>query len=450
MPDTVVTPHQDTPAQSKQAAEAKALEGQRVPAGETQVALEGIGDGSPQDPARGQQPQIKTPEPPPSAERAPPKIDTRGNRTRNDIVSRFRTERAAEKEVGEQDEMSDFTQEGLPPEFVQPAPAPEAEPQAEAESQPQPEAQPQAQPQTLRLKVNGKELDLPIEEVIAKAQIAIASDNLLDKAKNKLAEIDNLAEQVRLKAQQPSPDGHHAAPNGQQTEPPLQPTDAQNRGDGKKLIEAIQFGDPDDAERLLQEEISRRAQEQVPKVVQEQLLQQRLRDEGARAAAQLKEFAEKHKDIAEDPAACAVMEVNTLLLQREDLRKLGLDPDHLRTDGIPTTPGDIAEAHRFYRANGYAVRSPAQLLEDSLAKYQEWRGVKKQQTDEAAPQPQVAAPRVELSIARQERRQAVQPQPSRTAQPRQAPQPEQSSDRSSIVAKMKAQRALKRGTVLGA
>ena len=179
-------------------------------------------------------------------------------------------------------------------------------------------------------------------------------------------------------------------------------------------------------------------------------MNQRMRDEGARAMKVLNDFAAKHPDIASDQKAQAVIEVNTLRLQSEDLVKLGLDPAKLRPDGQPATAADIANAHKFYRAEGFAVRSPADLLETAFTEFQEWRGVKPQ-PDPTTPQPTIkAAPRVAVTVEREQRRQQVQPQPSRTSVPRQqTTQTPAKRDASQVVNDMRARRAALRGQTLG-
>jgi hypothetical protein len=442
--NTVVTPHQDNTRQAAQAVEGGARETSKaIPPGETAAALgDTFVDADPST-RTAPAPQSTDDTPPP----VPPPVRGKYDEKRAEIRARFREHRG-EQNDDNTDQISDFVQEGMPPDFVQ------AEPQdGDTVTEPAPEPQdgePPVLPKTIRLKVHGKEIDLPLDEVVKNAQIALASDNILDKAKSKLGEIDQLYEQVRSRAQQSSPGGQQANPNGQQTEQPTEPLVDPNQDDGKKFVEAIQFGDPEEAQRLFNEEVTRRVNQTASKTVAEQLLNQRMRDEGARAMKVLNDFTEKHSDVANDPRARAVIEQETLRLQAEDLVKIGLDPAKIRPDGQPATAGDIANAHKFYRAEGFAVRSPADLLETAFTEYQTWRGVKKQPDQDSQQQPIKAAPRVAVSVERQERRQQVQPQPSRTGTPRQIQPAPPPRDRSQIVNDMKASRALKRGSTLGA
>jgi len=141
-------------------------------------------------------------------------------------------------------------------------------------------------------------------------------------------------------------------------------------------------------------------------------------------------------------------------LQAEDLRDLGLDPNNLRTDGQPTTRGDVAAAHRWYRAQGMKVRGPDKLLETAVDHFTKKFGPSKEPPPDNNPPAtpnNPAAPRLEVSVDRTARRQAVPQQPSRTAQP--APsaqqQPQQSRDRSAVVADMQRRNAQRRGTTFG-
>jgi len=214
-----------------------------------------------------------------------------------------------------------------------------------------------------------------------------------------------------------------------------------------KLIETIQFGDPEEARALLGSTIA----QQTTAAVQSELLAQRFRDEGARAAKTLKDFEDANPDIAKDPRARAAIEVDIFDQQTEDLKAIGLDPARIRPDGLPPTPGDIAEAHRYYRAQGMNVRSPATMLENATKSFLDWKGVATKPAADPTPAPTTkVAPVVELTVDRANRRAAVPQQPSRTAAPRPTPQPAaQPRDRSSIVESMKRTRSLARGQVLG-
>lgn len=408
----------------------------RIPAGENAVAFEGAGDGSPQDPGGA---PVE-----PSQQQAKPQIRSPSDEMRAAITARFRTDRQAIVEQNT-DQINDFSATHIPEDFRQaageidqPVPLPEPEPQ-----QPQAPLETPPPDQKYKLKVRGEEKEVSLQELIAIAQKNEAADQYLDEAKNKLHEINTLLAQTKQQAQQPAQPGHQAGQPGPQPQPaPQQPAPGEGHPDAiSKLLEAIQFGDnPEAARQLLQDTIAGMTDEVATRKVQEQLLQQRLKDEGARSAKVVKDFADQHPELANDEKARAAIEVTTLRMQCDDLRSLGLDPYRLRTDGNPTTPGDIAQAHRYYRTEGHRLHTPAEMLETAFKEVNEWRGIK---PENPAPtptnEPPRGAPRIEVSRERQDRLRAVPQQPSRTTAPTmQSPPPvDQAERRSNIVEQMK-------------
>jgi hypothetical protein len=421
-----------------QEAEAAANRAAGINPADRAAALDTGGDGVPQDPGT-----RAAPSDPPQQQQPLPPARTAFDNKRDAIHARFRTERnAADAEAA--DDITAFARDGgMPQDFRQAAGEPE--PAADVvddvvADQGNESGDPLPQPRTVKLKVHGKEIEMPLEEALAKAQIAMAADNVLDEAKTRLKQVDELLAQTRDRAT------HAAQPNttanGVQSEAfqAEQQTDP-NQGNERKLAEVLQFGDPEEAETLLQNTIEQRAQQ----IVQRQLYEQRLAEEGSRTAKVLKDFEESNKEIAADPKARAVIEQTMLDLQREDLVALGLDPNRIRQDGQPPTPGDIAIAHRHYRATGYGVRPPQDILQAATDAYKSWKGIKDPTPADPA---QKGAPRIDVSVDRTARRQAIPQQPSRTSAPRteQAPA-EPPRDRSSIVLAEKARRAKMRGQV---
>jgi hypothetical protein len=440
MPDPIETPHRDTPSQAAQAAEATArLTDKNAPfPGERAEALDVSGGDAPAP--------LRTPDQQtPPQERPPPPARSRADEMRNEITKRFREGR--QTITAEQtDQLSDFIQNPVPPEMVE-----------ATQEQPEPPAAPApiAEKQMVRIKVRGEERDVSLEEALAMAQKSYAAEDYLDEAKSRLKSVEQLEVDMRNRAQRVAPADTHPVgqngqhPDGSNAQPGQDSTAAtpQHPETMQSFLDAVRYGeDPEEAERLLNERIATTAD----RLVQQRLIDQRLADEGARAGKVLKDFIEKHPELAKDKKARAVIEVTTLELQEEDLKAIGLDPNKLRPDGQPSTPGDIATAHRYYRAMGMQVRSPEQLLGKAIEEATAWRGVKGEPKP-ADNTPSPAQPtRVEVSVERQERRQSVQPQPSRTQTPAPVPPPAAPRDRSAIIEQMKAQRAHMRGTVLGA
>lgn len=382
-----------------------------------------------------------------TARPAPP-VRSVNDDKRNAIVSKFRTDRT--KIMAEQaDDISDFTRSGMPPEFTQPA----VEPGDEVIEQEQPTGgapEAVALPPTVRIKVRGEEREVTLDELIEKGQIAFAADNYLDEARSRLKSVEDLEREVRGRAPRAGQDGiHPAAPQRAQDDEPGAPAagDPQHPEDTLgKLIESIQFGNPEEAKELLRTTIAGEART----VVNETLEQQRFKDEGARTAKVLKDFEDAHADIAQDPMARAAIEAEVLNQQVADIKALGVDPATLRPDGMPPTPGDIAQAHRWYRTKGFKVTAPADLLEKSTNKFLEWKGVKPASPQNPA-NPAPAQPRVDVTVDRTARRAAIPQQPNRTtaAKPaQQQQQPAKPRDRSSIVQDMIQKRSAPRGKIV--
>jgi hypothetical protein len=323
----------------------------------------------------------------------------------------------------------DWTQPAQEPAPVQQAAEPEGEPAAEPEP---------AAPPKHKLKVHGQEVELSLDDIIAKAQIALASENILEDAKSKHKELDSILADARNKvarvdrpAQHQGQQTNTQSPTGEQPDPSAP---EHHEDPIAKLVETLQFGDPNEARALLQKTIA----DSSKQVVEQTLLNQRLRDEGARAAKVLADFEGKHPEIAKDPMARAAIEAKLLDVQTQEIIALGIDPNTLRPDGLPPTPGDIAAAHRWYRSEGYKVTPVEHQLETAIESYRAWKGIKTE--NPADPQAGKAPPRIEVNVDREKRRAAIQQQPSqagiqqRPAAPQPAPQPR---DRSDIVAQMK-------------
>jgi hypothetical protein len=460
--EVVTTPHTNTPGQAAQAQEAAARE---APGGAPQIdrasearAAETVGDlPAPQPIAKAPNAQPAAPQP------VMPTVRTMGDDKRAAILSRFRQDRGVEATADNPDEV--IGRAGLPPEFAaQPEPqlrdpetgrfvGQEAAGEEDSTDTGVIEAQPAPQPQTIKLKVHGKEIELPIEEVIGKAQIALASDEMFDTAKSRLKEVDALLADTRNKVARGDQPGAHQ-PGQQPAQPgtlPAAPAPGTPTEDPfGKLIETIQFGDPDEAKQLLGQTIRTAAAQET----QAQLQQARFRDEGARAAKTVKDFEAAHPDIAQDPMAVAAIEQNVYAQQLTDLKNIGIDPNTIRGDGMPPTPGDISNAHRWFRVEQgmTSLKTPQQMLESAHDSFLDWKGIKKANPATPAPNTpaQKATPVVDLTIDRSARRQAIPQQPSAVATTRPSPaQPAPAPrDRGSIVQAMKNRNAKLRGTVL--
>jgi hypothetical protein len=443
-----------TPSKEVQAAEGSAREnaGNTIPAGETAIATAGTeNDPGPQDLGT-----RETSAPAAAAAEAPaprelPPARSMGDDKRNAITKRFRTERTADT-TDNTDAVSEFARDGgIPADFKA-----AAEPEGGIEGEPVAaviEAAPAALPQKVKIKVRGEEREVPLEEVLAQAQIAYAADSYLDEAKGKLKQADTVLRDIEQRASRPAQDGIHPADPNATHAAPLQPNgDPQHPEDpADRLIETMQFGDPEEAKQLLRNTIATEA----GKAANQAIAQSRLEQEDARGATVLKAFSDSHPELAQDPMARAAIEAKIYELQIDDITKLGIDPSKLRTDGRPATPADIAFAHRNLRSRNYAVRNPEQMLKDASDGFLAWKGVTANKPADPAPDPappaaqRKAATNLEVVVDRTVRKSTIPQQPSRTTAPRtdqqQAPQPRSRAD---IVAAEKQRRAALRGAVL--
>jgi hypothetical protein len=403
-------------------------------------------DGPRGDPQEGQQP---APRAEPTAEPAPAPIraDNPNVTKRNEILARFREERERSAEEDRED-ISEFARSGMPPEFnAEPEPQEPGEPQDTAPPETQVETQPESAPRMVKVKIRGVEKEITWDEAIAEAQKSLAGESYLEEGRSKIKEIDELLRDARNKVSAPR-ESQPPTPGGQ---PSTQPTD-QPAGDPPqpedligKLIETMQFGDPNEARPMMENVITTVAKQ----IVQREMVEQRLKTEGARSNKVLKDFVEKHADLANDPKSEAVIQRTLYDMQLADLKAINVDLSRIPTPSGQLTPADVAVAHRYYRSEGYGVREPKEMLEKAVEEFLEWKGVKP-----ATPaSDKNAAPRVEVSVDRTARRAAIPQQPSRSATPTRPTQVPASADigerRAVAVQAMMTKRGLPRGRVFG-
>lgn len=445
------------PDKAAQEAEAAArLAGDAVNPAENAYAAVGADvDGTGADPGgTAPPPRAAAPQPGEDAPRAPPPARSPFQTKRDEIIGRFRVDRGAEPDdsVVDANQMNEFVRSGMPPEFSEPNAAVAEPPAPEAQLEPAPAP---VAPRMVTLTVHGKKIQMTEDEALAKAQIALASENILDDAKSKMREIDTLLGQARDRVQRADPPAQHQGrqDGAQPAEPAAPAGDQSPHQDDQiaKLIETIQFGDPGEARTLLDNTIQQRAETVVSKAVPQALEAERFRDEGARTQKVLADFLDKHADLASDEMAHAAIERNVFSLQLEDIKALGVDPSTLPGVAGTPTPAQIASAHLWYRTKGFKVRRADELLETAKDNFLKWKGTVPQpsETNPAAPAPKGAPPAktIEVIVDRGARQQAVPQQPSRTVNPRPDPAPAsaQRTDGSSIVAGMRARRGLPRG-----
>lgn len=397
------------------------------------------------------QPRGKPPAIDPDAEKAP----VMGKSRRDDIVKRFREQRAAQEQESDED-LKAFNQEGMPAEFTdQISHEPVIEPDddepvkvAAQQDEPEPEGEP-----VYVIKVRGKEIEVTeaqLEQlaakvdgpgtVVDKAQKALAGDDYLREARDVLAEAKRLREDVL--AQRASPAAIH--PGDQKSTQTAEQADttgdiAHPDDPFAKAVEAIQFGQPEEAARILREAVTTTTATQAKGVSEDAITDQQMRREADRANRIGKAFEAAHPDLAKDEFSREAIINRCVRLQHEDLLKLAAE---IRIDPatVPKDAATIQHWHRFYRAKSFNVRDPEVLLNQAKDDFVAWRGGEKQP---AVPEVTRAQPRVEITLERRTRRAAIPQQPSRTVSPKPDQRQQQApvrQDRSDIVQQMIASR----------
>lgn len=292
--------------------------------------------------------------------------------------------------------------------------------------EPQPRQRPQPdqqQPQKKRLKVNGRVVELTDEEILAAAQKTLAADTYLDEAKALLKE---------AKAIRTGRTANHSGENDAETtdlgsDPP--DMDAQNPEPSTvSVIQKIQFGDPEEAAA----ELDRLVESKASKKANEGQLQRLISQDLARSKKALADFAKENEALAQNRVAALAIENGMYDAYVEDMLNLGLSEDQIPKNN----PQQLADWHRFYRINGYEVRSTKELLNASKDKFLKdigaFRGPRQQQ------QPSRQQPRIAVNVDRDQRRMAIPNQPTRSVAPRRDANPQQRPQTGSdVVANMR-------------
>lgn len=406
-----------------------------------------------------------------TAKRQPPRprIDDK----RNAIIARFRGIRS-QPQAEQTHDIDALASTGLPPEFEQyREPDGNAEDAAAERSRAIRDGQDDAgaddqrqaaPPKKVKLRVNHQDVEMDMDDVIAHAQKSMAADNILDSAKSKARELDDIIAQARNRVARPDPASHQTGQDrSQQAEPASQ--DQGNNGEShtsdddgfSQLVETMQFGDVRDAAPLLRDTIDRAVDRAADRKVTVKMQQNRMNDEAARTGVILEKFNTDHPELQKDRSAQAVMKQYVYETQVDDLAAIGVTMESLQASvGHALSPGDIAQAHQFYRSEGYKLKKPEVMLEDAHDHMLGWRGTPKTKDATTPPvngrQNGSVPPRIAVNVDREERRQQITPAPNRTSPPQQqrreiAPQRRPAGD---VVLRMKQQRDLARGRSLGA
>lgn len=295
------------------------------------------------------------------------------------------------------------------------------------------------------LLVDGKLVKMKQSEVLAKAQIAVASDNRLDEAKRLLQEARVLRGQDATSQHQRDGDDDL---NGQDDEAPVdaKATNQPSKLDREKLrgiVQRLQIGDEDEGVDALSEVVSLLAADSRPGVTREdierEIAQSRLKSEMTAAG---EAFQEKHAAIMGDQELREIAYGRIRGEVRADLASLGIDAQQLA--GL--NGEQLFTLHMNARAQGAKVRSYDKLFEKAGADVSTRYGALIQPAADPQPTQQTQQPTQSRDVAqtRIDRKRSASQQP-RTAGMRQAPPPQQQAkSRAEIIADMARARGFQR------
>jgi hypothetical protein len=374
------------------------------------------------------------------SEQKPLEGTTAFDRSRADIAARFREKRAAAGgQVDFHGDMRDPSQTygplGLAPEQMSdlrgqgsdeetPAPERSSSDGSTPAAQPAPPISdirpPTSEPRLVKVKVHGREAWLPEGEVIAEAQKSLAAGNLLESAKEVLAgardQMSDVRDQVSENGDLTSDIGHPAS------DPYV------------ALAQTLQLENAEAAGTRLKQTIASETAKARQEAAREAARQVRIENELGVSQRALTAFEQTHPELAADEFA---RDAITTQVQREINADLQAAVDQGILKELPKTQDERNGLHTQLRAFGAPVRAIGDIFGTARTKYAAWRGgatPQKSQTGNQNAQPptsdfrlpsSAAAPRVELTTARQERRAQIVTQPTNgTAPPRAAPAPE--------------------------
>lgn len=342
-----------------------------------------------------------------AARPAGPKIDPR----RQAAIEEYHRIRA-QREAADRGETTDEdTADDAAGEQEQ-APAAAAPATAPAAPAAQPAAQAQDEP-TYTLIVDGKPVTMKASEVIAKAQIAVASDNRLDEAKRLLAEAKAIRSQASNPEHQPGQDdgetGHHEQQTRTERPQANQPR-AIDKEKLKAIVSRIQVGDDEEgaeaAAELAAEIAASMAQPDVAKVVDETLVRRNIQSE-IQTASQA--FQNTYPGIIQDQELLEVSFAKLRAKVREDLVAAGEDPNAL----APLNGEQLFALHQQRRMQGVKVRDYNRIFgevgQEMAAKF---APVLQPAPAKTAPKSQPTAPaRSDAMSERIDRKRSATPQP---------------------------------------
>ena len=352
---------------------------------------------------------------------------------RDEAVRRYRELRDQAEAKGRED--ADTADDEVMDEAVdEPAAAPAAEKVASADDADDGEPE-------FEIKVNGKSKKLSASELIAKAQIALASEEILSEAKAIREEARALRGRNPAEQHQPAEDDDL---NGQDAQPDAraakadQPAPTLDADRLEEIIQGIQVGDVEEGKKALAEfaalvasSAAARTQDVRP-VIAEALAERQLQDEINRAG---NTFRDKYGSIAQNQEMLALSLSRLSNELRDDLSRTGADPETTKSLDIDA----LVTRHMQARSRGAkGLRSYDAMMDKVGADMMSTYGSILGSPEPAPAKPAPTAP--SQATERLERKRAASPQP-RTAGVRAEPhQPAKPKSRAEVIAEMRRSR----------
>lgn len=289
------------------------------------------------------------------------------------------------------------------------------EPVIETRAETRTVAEPEAQAVKRRLKVNGQEIELDDERVVALAQQALAADNVLEKAKAVKAAYESKLEALNsVKTADHSGDGGKATETQKASEATI-PDDA----DLDDIIDRIQVGDKDQAKAALQkygnltiERAENRIMEKLGDIDSRIAETTRITNENERrrheSAQVLADFTKDNPEFKEDVSLQQALFTETVQQMRKHLMDVGVRPETLddlrKSHGFDDNKA-VGFAYRALQDKGHVLPDHGTVLRSSAKSLREKFGVRDVE------QPQTTEP--PSTEIRTERKQMMAPQPRR-------------------------------------
>lgn len=273
-------------------------------------------------------------------------------------------------------------------------------------------------PAKRKLKVNGQEIELSVDEIDAHAQKSLAAGDILERAKRDKDEAESLLQQLRdAKATRDTNAPAGDAPQPKPTEKKADTTLSEEALDG--IIDRIQVGDPKDAKAALREygdglieqvmtRIGNLDETIASTVHRVQEVDQRKRD----TAEILEDFAKDNADIVKSRPFQAALATQTADTMRAKMAAINMREDtyeRLQQERGLTENQAVSYAYDTLLAKGFDLPPIKDVFLESTEALRETFGIKR-----AAPARSERQPSNEnFTKEREERKRVMNPQPRR-------------------------------------